>query len=106
MLTGFKKTIGVILIAVAAGYAGANLHGRLSGSSAGAGFISDKNAKVQGVHFAGLKTSAPDGNPDFVQAAEATVHAVVHVKTFYENHNNYNGLQWDPWGGMFGNPYQ
>ncbi len=102
MLTGFKKTISIILIAAAAGYAGANLHDTLPGSHYP---ISDRNARTTvtaPIHLATYKGSAPDGNMDFTVAAEATVHAVVHIKTTYSYRNN-NQLQWDPWGGMFGN---
>src|SRR5690348_5375068 len=99
MLKGLKKTLGIIAIAAIAGYAGANLHnGKFIGSKVS---ISEKNGTP--VHLAKFTGSmAPDGLPDFTTAAEATVHAVVHVKTYFET--RYNGLQWDPWGGFFGSP--
>src|SRR5580698_5120533 len=104
MLTGIKKTISVILIAAAAGYAGANLHSNVQGNDH---FISDKNVHqtTQGVfHFANYKASAPDGNMDFTVAAAATVHAVVHITTTYDNRNNQ--MQMNPWGAFFGMPNQ
>src|SRR5689334_7659532 len=99
MFKGLRKTLGIILIAGVAGFAGANLHNsQFIGSNSS---ISSRNAQAP-VHFVDYKTSKAsdqNGYPDFTEAADATVHAVVHVRTFYENKNN--GLQWHPWGGFF-----
>lgn len=105
MLTGLKRTISIILIAGIAGYAGANFHSiKSSGKDSP---ISIKNGNgIPAVRLINDKGNmAPDGLPDFTVAADATVHAVVHVKTTYESRNNFNGLQWDPWG-MFSAPQQ
>jgi serine protease Do len=48
------------------------------------------------VHFAAY---APEATIDFTKAAESSVHAVVHVKTFYEQQPN---IIYDPFGNFFG----
>ena len=71
---------------VSAGFAGAGLYNHSStGFPGNTGTISDK----QNVHYANMPNvlATPEGNVDFVHAAEMSVHAVVHVKTYYENKN-------------------
>jgi Do/DeqQ family serine protease len=105
MLTGFKKTIGIILIAAAAGFAGANFHGKPADNNVS---ISSRNAQapIHLVNYNGITTTSPGGYPDFTEAAEATVHDVVYIKTTYDNKSAGNQLQWDPWNGFFSAPSQ
>jgi serine protease Do len=54
-------------------------------------------------HSAGI----PSGNLDFTNAASLSVHAVVHIKTVYDQksavYDDFFGGFWDPWGA-FSNP--
>jgi S1-C subfamily serine protease len=49
------------------------------------------------MHLVNLPGTIPDA-PDFVKAAESSVHAVVHVKTLSTQ------SYYDPFGGFFGTP--
>lgn len=91
MFSKLKNYFAIVIIASASGLAGAYLFNQSSHPTAS---ISSKNADAIPASFVSLPT---DGNlPDFVKAAEATVHAVVHVKVY--------GSQqvYDPFQGFFG----
>jgi serine protease Do len=101
MFTKIKKTIAFILIAGLSGYGGSYLFNE---SAQKTSFVSLKNNNEQPLqpvrpYFANL--SATENLPDFVKAADATVHAVVHVKTY--GTPSYNPFA-DPFGGFFGTP--
>ena len=92
MFSKLKNYFAIILIAGASGLAGAYFFNETSHHAVS---ISTKNADVIPARFASLPEV--DGNlPDFVKAADATVHAVVHVKVY--------GSQqvYDPFQGFFG----
>src|SRR5437868_14680057 len=92
MFRKLKNYFAIVLIAGASGLAGAYFYNETATPAVS---ISTKNAEVIPAHFASLP--ATDGElPDFVKAADATVHAVVHVKVF--------GSQqvYDPFKGFFG----
>ena len=92
MFRKLKNYFAIVLIAGTSGLAGAYFFNE---SARPAVSISSKNADVIPAHFASLP--AADGElPDFVKAADATIHAVVHVKVF--------GSQqvYDPFQGFFG----
>ena len=92
MFRKLKNYFAIVLIAGASGLAGAYFFNE---SARPAVSISTKNADVIPARFASLP--AADGElPDFVKAADATIHAVVHVKVF--------GSQqvYDPFQGFFG----
>ena len=91
MFSKLKNYFAIVLIAGASGLAGAYLFNKSSAPSVS---VSEKNAVAIPASFVSLPG---DGNlPDFVKAAEATVHAVVHVKVY--------GSQqvYDPFQGFFG----
>ncbi len=100
MLKEIKKYVAIVLIAGVAGFAGAKIFK-----------LTDKNPVYvnygNGAHpyLANYSPNPPEMVNDFTHAAELTVHAVVHVKTSYEQKQFGNPFQLnDPWGGLFGNP--
>jgi serine protease Do len=93
MFRKLKNYLAIVLIAGGSGLAGAYFFNQTNHSSVS---ISAKNAETVPATFVNMPAN-PDGNlPDFVKAADATVHAVVHVKVF--------GSQqvYDPFQGFFG----
>jgi serine protease Do len=97
MLNRFRKVISVFLLASLGGVAGSFLYSSFAPHES----ISSKNASVQQpVQFVGMNSQGAPG-PDFTTAADLSVHAVVHVKTF-SNRQVYNPF--DPFG--LGQPQQ
>ncbi len=101
MFREIKKTIAFILIAGIGGYAGSYVFNH-NQQNYSVGSISSKNQIEQTVqpvkgHFAALTVN--ESLPDFVKAADASVHAVVHVKIY--GTPTYNPFL-DPFGGFFG----
>ncbi|MEO0312087.1 MAG: hypothetical protein RIQ89_1744 [Bacteroidota bacterium] len=99
MKSSLKKNLFVVLIAATTGIVAsmASLYFYTNHSPS----ISQKQNPTLGrlVNYA----TAINGNLDFTQAADATLHAVVHVKTKYQRRaQQYNPFN-DPWG-MFGTP--
>ena len=95
-----KKVASVFLIAILGGVASLSLRH----------FIEDKN-QVQTsqlnyqppVKFVNYPTGGPESGVDFVNAAEQSVHAVVHVKTTYPLTMNQNQFYtYDPFRNLFG----
>ena len=100
MFTKFRKSIAIFLVAGIGGIAGAYFYSyHLSQEHT----VSFKNAELkQPVQFAKFSGGDENGSMvDFTKAAEMTVHAVVHVKTFYNNRSTYNPF--DPFG-FWGQP--
>ena len=93
MFNKLKNYFAIVLIAASSGFAGAYFFNHSNGSSVS---ISAKNAEVIPAKFVGMPATTDGSLPDFVKAADATVHAVVHVKVF--------GSQqvYDPFQGFFG----
>ena len=61
--------------------------------------------QLSNAHFTSYSNAGPESTSDFVQAAEVTVPAVVHVTISYPAKSYNNPFQFnDPWGGLFGNP--
>jgi serine protease Do len=90
MLARLKKTLYILALAAAGGIAGAYWAGsRQSGT-----VLQHSAADKQPVHFVN-SPGAPVTGPDFTTAADLSVHAVVHVKT-YTNQALYNPF--DPFG--------
>lgn len=77
MLSKTKKFVVTILVAAVGGFSGAGIY-KLTNKDYRT--IEDK----QQVHFTNFAANAPEAAIDFTKAADMTVHAVVHVKTFYE----------------------
>lgn len=106
MLNNLKKTLSFVLIAGIGGFAGAGIYNQVNKNNFKRTSIEDK----QPVKFVNY-SAHPETDVDFTKAAEMTVHAVVHVKTFYERQNtsNYNPFFSDPFRDFFGdrgNPQQ
>ncbi|CAN5459227.1 trypsin-like peptidase domain-containing protein [soil metagenome] len=94
MFSKLKNYFAIVLIAGASGLTGAYFFNRSSQPSVS---ISSKNAEVIPAKLVSMPGTAEGTLPDFVKAAESTVHAVVHVKVY--------GSQqvYDPFQGFFGN---
>ncbi|MCC7232624.1 MAG: Do family serine endopeptidase [Bacteroidia bacterium] len=81
MFSNLKKTIGLFIIAGIGGLAGSYLYNR---SAVEAIYPEGANiSQKQNMHLVSLPGTSDVALPDFTQAAEASVHAVVHVKTYY-----------------------
>lgn len=94
MFSKLKNYFAIVLIAGASGLAGAYFFDQSSKSSVS---ISEKNAIASlPVKLVNMPAGGEGDLPDFVKAADATVHAVVHVKVY--------GSQqvYDPFQGFFG----
>jgi serine protease Do len=99
MVTKIKKAIATLLVAGIGGLGGAYIYSSyiLPTSYSNARNISERQP-VQTVSF---PNATDAGLTDFTKAADLTVHAVVHVKTYYNNEANYNpfgGNPFDFWG--------
>jgi serine protease Do len=77
MLSNTKKFLGILSIAAVGGFSGAGIYK-----------LTNKDLRTidqkQQVQFANYNVTPPEAAIDFTRAAEMTVHAVVHVKTYYE----------------------
>jgi serine protease Do len=96
MFTKIKKTIAFILIAGIGGYAGSYVFNQSQQQNIGS--VSSKNRieqTIQPTKGKFVNMSANEVLPDFVKAADASVHAVVHVKIY--GTPSYNPFA-DPWG--------
>jgi serine protease Do len=105
MFRKIKKGISILLIAGIGGIGGASIYSsHFSHDSA----VSARNASLkQNVQFASLPVGSNEAPCDFTTAADMSIHAVVHVKTFYGNRNTYNPF--DPfgfWGQQRNQPQQ
>src|SRR5688572_28126508 len=92
MFRKLKNYFAIVLIAAGSGIAGGYFFNESAQPTVS---ISSRNADVVPARFVSMPT--PDGTlPDFVKAADATIHAVVHVKVY--------GSQavYDPFQGFFG----
>ena len=95
-----KKYVAIVLIAGIAGFAGAEIFKLTDKHPVYVNYSGASNARLTN-----FSPTPPELANDFTHAAELTVHAVVHVKTFYEQRQMHNPFQFnDPWGGLFGNP--
>ncbi len=100
MLKVIKKYVAIVLIAGIAGFTGAEVFKLTDKHPVYVHYAGDVPA-----HFTNLTPPPPEVANDFVHAADLTVHAVVHVKTAYEQKSFGNPFQFnDPWGGLFGSP--
>lgn len=96
MINKMKKVIGILLIAGFGGLGGAYFYSHFNSAELTAKNISQK----QNVSFVNLPANSTSGLTDFTQAAEMSVHGVVHVKTYYTSQSNlqYGGNPFDFWG--------
>jgi len=100
MFNKIKKSITIILIAGLSGYGGSYLFNHSSNTLTPTSVSTKNGAHIEQPKFQFAGMTANEALPDFVKAADATVHAVVHVKTF--GTPTYNPFT-DPFGGFFGN---
>lgn len=99
MIIKMKKTLSTLLIAALGGIGGAYVYTNFNNDSLTQPKIISEKQHVQYVNYPG--TLSEGSMTDFTKAADATIHAVVHVKTFYTNNTRYNPFGTDPfdfWG--------
>lgn len=102
MVNKIKKVLATLLIAGLGGLSGVYIYTRVFiDPHPAARNISDRQP-VQKVNFPGTTESSLT---DFTKAADLTVHAVVHVKTYYNNQTGYNPFGNDPFD-FWGRPRQ
>ncbi len=94
MFTKFKKSISILLVAGMGGVAGAYIFS--SYFNHGQAVSSKNSALKQNVQFASFTGNHNETMCDFTKAADMSIHAVVHVKTFYNNKPVNNPF--DPFG--------
>ncbi len=98
MVTTFKKSIGLFLVAVLAGFAGAGVYQSYFSQQ---NQVSSKTAvQVQPARFVN-NTGATAESVSFVGASESTVPAVVHVTTTYGATTSNNDLYYNPFRDFF-----
>jgi len=102
MLKQFKRTISILLIAGLGGIAGASVYSSYFIHSQPLSYKND--ALKQHVQLASFTGNRNEAVCDLTKAADMSVHAVIHVKTFY-NSKSSNGFGSDPFQNFFGNPY-
>ncbi len=99
MFKKIRKSISILLIAGMGGIAGASIYSSYFNHEQ---TVSFKNSALkQPVQFASYTGEGTEAPCDFTKAADMSIHAVVHVKTFYSNKNSYNPF--DPFG-FWGQP--
>jgi serine protease Do len=99
MFKKIRKSISILLIAGIGGIAGASIYS--SHFSYDQKVSARNSALKQNVQFASFTGEGTEAPCDFTKAADMSIHAVVHVKTFYSNKNSYNPF--DPFG-FWGQP--
>ncbi len=96
MLNSIKKNAILLMIAIAGGTGGAFVYKSFSGEP----YPKPQGGLKQPVHFASY-TAPPEAAVDFTKAAEMSVHAVVHVKSTYEEAGDAYQPLFDPFGSFF-----
>ncbi len=104
-----KKLLGLFLAAFLGGFASVTVYDHYKDTQDRGNYVNlagDQNLnQPENVHYTNYNALAPESRVDFTVAAEASTHAVVHVKTTYMgNQNNY----YDPFRDFFGygRPYK
>lgn len=104
MIRQLKKAISFLLIAGLGGAAGAYIYS--TSSSTGFSISQKNNSSNAGVQYVNMPNAVDAALPDFTKAADMTVHAVVHVKTFYSNKSmGFNPFGYNPFD-LWGRPQQ
>ncbi len=96
MISKMKKYLPVAVLALVAGFGGATISKLTSPQT---NYYSQ--SYVQPTRLTGFAPTPPETGIDFTRAADLTLHSVVHVNTFYEQHN-VNTYFNDPFGGFYG----
>ena len=97
MIARIKKTIATILVAGLGAVIGVSVYSNFQHDSDNSGRnISEK----QHVQFVNMPSGIDNSAIDFTKAADLTVHAVVHVKTYYSQRSNnpFGYSPFDFWG--------
>jgi serine protease Do len=103
MIRKIRKTIAFILIAGMGGYAGSYVFNHSQQDTTGSVSLKNKiEQTTQPLKGRFASMAATETLPDFVKAADASIHAVVHVKIY--GTPSYNPFA-DPWG-FFGQQQQ
>ena len=98
-----KQIVSTLLIASLGGLTALGINNKISKKT---NYISDQSAGIP-AHYARYM-GVPSGNlTDFRYAAQISVHAVVHIKTTFQQKNSYydDFFGMDPFN-LFGNPFQ
>ncbi len=98
MVTKIRKAIATLLVAGIGGLGGAYVYSNYMNTPHPLSKNISDRQPVQNVSFTGVSEGSL---PDFTKAADMTVHAVVHVKTFYNSQASYNPFgnsPFDFWG--------
>lgn len=98
-----KKRVSIAM-AVLAGFAGAALFNQFKGNGASKQPLFSAESKVPVKNVLFTSGAAPENIVNFEDAAEKTIHAVVHIKTYFKE-DSFNA---DPWYQFFfgDNPYR
>src|ERR1700746_3390356 len=99
MIGQAKKLLSVFLVACLGGIAGVGIYKTIEKDQYSRLSITDKQHHAQLVNY--TSTPIPPEGCDFTKAAEMTVPAVVHVRTFYQQAATYNQT-YDPFRDFFG----
>ncbi len=102
MINKIKKIAATLLIAGLGAIGGVYIYTSIVGDTKPLTKTISEKQPVQNVSF----PVTPDGvMTDFTKAADLTIHAVVHVKTYYDNQQNYNPFGNNPFD-FWGRPRQ
>ncbi len=102
MINKIKKTIATLLIAGLGGLSGVYFYTKFIGDPKPETINKSNKQPVQNVSF---PASTESELTDFTKAADLTIHAVVHVKTTYDNKADYNPFGNNPYD-FWGRPRQ
>jgi serine protease Do len=101
--TTMKKFLGSLMVAGMGGAMALGLSHFFAPSVNSTAYTS--NIPAANVHYVNMPNGSPESNINFVQAADMSIHAVVHVKTTYGSEPTSNNNSYDPFRDFFwGNP--
>jgi serine protease Do len=99
MVTKFKQTIGIVLIASFAGFAGAGVFNSFFDKESSSTSLKIEKQPAKLVNY--VPALGEESSTQFVTASEVTVPAVVHVKTTYGATTSNNGQNFNPFQDFF-----
>jgi len=95
-----KKVLSIFTVAAIGGITALGLN-HLMGNSKEIVVGQNEYQSATPVRYVNMPRFSPEANIDFTTAAEASLHAVVHVKTTYPE-NSYSSFSYDPFRDFFG----
>jgi len=98
MVSKLKNTISITVLAVLAGFAGAGIYSNIFKDSP-SHLVTTSTQPARFVNYNGKANGI--SAPDFVDASESTVQAVVHVKTTFMPASSRNGQYYNPFQDFF-----